>query len=542
MAGAVVENLSNRKLLILISILLIFQLICFLLGGLVAPAPSNVQSVLATKCFDTQQNKSKFFYVRPSGSGCDKIDDLHGPEAEEKHYNDRNVVFAFQMPLPREGMELDYSRWMQNLIGILQVDIIYYEEWEVMAPKIPVTIEARLAYRNKGDAEDDWKEYARSTEVRNMECSPPTKNGYFYNCTMLPLFELGALHHDFYLLNLRFPIAYESNQGLGPIADVFLIAINQNGGFTKVWLSLKTVFFPLVIITLIWFWRRVQLLARQPTLLEGMLMALGVTLCLLNLPLEYLSLWVEMPFMLLLGDMKQGIFYAMLLSFWLVFAGEHLMNQDETDRKGLRAYWKQLSAVGVGCASMFIFDMCERGVQLRNPFYSIWSSEVGTQIALSFVILAGISAGVYFLFLSYIIYRVFRNISAKRQALPAMASARRLFYEGVIYRFKFLMLATLLCAAMTVIGFILGQVSEGKWKWDEDIDLEYTSAFFTGVYGMWNVYILALLCLYSPSHKRWPNENEGNEETNEEIEFAPLPTEPSELSALTAIVRKTATD
>lgn len=37
-------------------------------------------------------------------------------------------MFEFvQMPLPREGMELDYSRWMQNLIGILQVDIIYYE-------------------------------------------------------------------------------------------------------------------------------------------------------------------------------------------------------------------------------------------------------------------------------------------------------------------------------------------------------------------------------------------------------------------------------
>ena len=51
-------------------------------------------------------------------------------------------------------------------------------EWEVMAPKIPVTIEARLAYRNKGDAEDDWKEYARSTEVRNMECSPPTVRGF----------------------------------------------------------------------------------------------------------------------------------------------------------------------------------------------------------------------------------------------------------------------------------------------------------------------------------------------------------------------------
>lgn len=61
-----------------------------------APAPSNVQSVLATKCLDAGQNKSKFFYVRPDG-GCDRILDLHGAEAEERHLTDRNVVFAFQV-------------------------------------------------------------------------------------------------------------------------------------------------------------------------------------------------------------------------------------------------------------------------------------------------------------------------------------------------------------------------------------------------------------------------------------------------------------
>lgn len=157
-----------------------------------------------------------------------------------------------------------------------------------------------------------------------------------------------------------------------------------------------------------------------------------------------------------------------------------------------------------GCTSLFIFDMCERGVQLRNPFYSIWvSSAIGAHFAFAFIVLAGISAGIYFVFLCYMIWRVFCNISLKRSSLPTMSTARRLHYEGIIYRFQFLMLATLLCAGMTVVGFIMGQMAEGQWKWDENIELELTSAFFTGVYGMWNIYIFALIILYAPSHKQW---------------------------------------
>ena len=43
------------------------------------------------------------------------------------------------------------------------------------------------------------------------------------------------------------------------------------------------------------------------------------------------------------------------------------------------------------------------------------------------------------------------------------------------------MMMTVVCAAITVIFFIIGQVSEGQWKWNES-SLEYNSAFLTGKY------------------------------------------------------------
>lgn len=221
-----------------------------------------------------------------------------------------------------------------------------------------------------------------------------------------------------------------------------------------------------------------------------------------------------------------------------------MLIQETGERNSLKIYWKHLSAVAVGCASMFIFEMCERGSQLRNPFYSIWVSKIGGYLALAFIVLAGCSAGIYFLFLCYMVFRVFKNIGIKRTSLPSMSAVRRLHYEGIIYRFQFLMLTTLLCAALTVIGFILGQVSDGQWKWDENIQLEFTSALFTGVYGMWNIYIFALMILYAPSHKQWPTENGSENIISEEIEMNGVPSDlnPNEISSLTSFVKKAALD
>ncbi|CAL4066570.1 unnamed protein product, partial [Meganyctiphanes norvegica] len=560
MTGAIIENLSGRKLAVLISILMICQFVCFLVGGLIAPAPSAVMSVLGTKCIDKnyKPENDKWYYIRGKGR-CRSINDFEDPVVNEQRIMANNIIFTFQVPLPRDGQLLDYSRWQQNLIAMLHLDILYDNEDQV------VLFGLVLLYNNNGKKETKETNKALSYGRRRAivrAIKGKRKYQRKYECSINPLCGLGNFMQEFFFLDIRI-----SNHVMSDLKkqDIRMISkliyeldrywidfINQNGGFTKVWVSLKTIFFPIIVAIMVWFWQRISQLSRPPALLEYMLMWLGGALTLLNCPFEYLTLAFDCPWMTVVSDIRQGFFYSSLLSFWLIFAGEHLMIADDIERNRLRVYWRHLSAVLGGCLALFIFDMCERGVQLRNPFYSIWVTEVNTNLALAFIILAGVCAGLYFCFLSYMIWKVFMNISQKRQSLPAMSSARRLHYEGIIYRFKVLMLATLLCAAMTVIGFILGQVSEGRWKWDENIELEYTSAFFTGVYGMWNIYTFALICLYAPSHKRWPkdqNKLRANNcrpdtvsSTGEEIEFSRLSTEPSEMSSLTAFAKKTATE
>ena len=102
--------------------------------------------------------------------------------------------------------------------------------------------------------------------------------------------------------------------------------------------------------------------------LEKMLMALGCSLTFLNLPMEDFTLAFDLPWMNLFNDVKQGIFYATLMVFWLVFTGEHMINEDGAtgEGNGILAYWKKLAVALFGCLCLFVFDMCEKGVQGRK--------------------------------------------------------------------------------------------------------------------------------------------------------------------------------
>lgn len=85
-------------------------------------------------------------------------------------------------------------------------------------------IDARLAYRNNNETE--WKLYAESMEVRSLDCEiDDPKEDHNYNCGLIPLFELGSLHHDFYLINIRLPAP--ENQIYNKVQYSFIPALSQ---------------------------------------------------------------------------------------------------------------------------------------------------------------------------------------------------------------------------------------------------------------------------------------------------------------------------
>uniref|UniRef100_A0A4W3GEE9 Wnt ligand secretion mediator n=1 Tax=Callorhinchus milii TaxID=7868 RepID=A0A4W3GEE9_CALMI len=448
--------------------------------------PTTGIPYLATKCVDVRKNQVGSKWFMPWGpSQCEKkIQDFS--EAKDQDIGTNDIVFAIHIPHPNWQM----SPWFQFLLVILQFDIIYTAQNPIRQGAM-VTLDVSLGYRD--DQVSEWTEIAHSMEKRKLTCnftSLKIDDGRQYDCELLPFMELGSVTHKYYLINMRLPVNEDKfiNLQIGQLKDIRFVAIHQNGGFTKVWFAMKTFLTPSILIILVWYWRRITMI----------IFVLGISMTFINIPVEWFSIGFNWTWMLLFGDIRQGIFYSILLSFWIIFCGEHLMDQSERNR--LSVYWKQVVPIAFGSLCLFSFDMCERGVQLKNPFYSIWATDVGTELAMAFIIVAGICACLYFLFLCFMVFQVFRNISGKRCSLPAMSKVRRLHYQGLIFRFKFLMLVTLTCAAMTVTFFIISQVNEGHWKWG-DFTVQVNSAFFTGIYGMWNLYVFAIMFLYAPSHK-----------------------------------------
>ena len=91
-----------------------------------APHPSNVQTVLGTKCLDLghHMHKKSWFWARGSGA-CESVEKLSDRRIQSEGITADEIVFTWQVPLPRGGQEMHMSRWFQNIVSVLQAEIDY---------------------------------------------------------------------------------------------------------------------------------------------------------------------------------------------------------------------------------------------------------------------------------------------------------------------------------------------------------------------------------------------------------------------------------
>ncbi|KAK0173479.1 hypothetical protein PV328_006668 [Microctonus aethiopoides] len=499
----IMMNLNGKKLSI-IGLLIAAQFVCILIGGLFYSRPYGSQVILDTICkservYGNFFESDKWYYPRGHGS-CRDIKSIRTYYDNDITIENQNV-HTFQMPLSRNGMVLGYSRWQQTLRGVLDIDIIK-EDISEIATIFNISMDVRLAYRNKGDPDDAWKHYASRRLETYLACVNVNYGAGIYNCKAIPIFDLSGLYHDYYLLNIHFVHETERNidQGLKHFDNLSLTVIHQNGDFTKIMLGLKTVFFPIVLAILIWYWRQVRSHSKSPATFEYMLLSLGLVLSILNMPLEYLTIYFDISYMSLINEIRQFIFYFVLMSFWIIFTIEHSYITQNYGQKNIpKRYLIRLSSLFIGCSCMFINGIYDCAVQLENPFNFYWVRSYDASLSSMFNIAIGIFLVSYFLFLTKTIWTTFKKI--KYVVLPTMSSDKQSQYDESLYRFKFITLATLMCALLTT-GFTFYQMMNNRWERDQTSQSAITPEYFTGIYGMWNIYTISLLYLYAPMGKK----------------------------------------
>ncbi|XP_047123243.1 protein wntless homolog isoform X1 [Hydra vulgaris] len=539
MSQTLLESLSKKKLFLFSAFLLIGISGFFILGGIKGADPATANIHIAN-LFKTN-NLKKYNFANPQDwvwyrvnnpaendkQGYTEEDFIHILHSGNKsqRITPENLVLATKIPHP--GRNRVMHKAFQFMLVVMSVQMNFLSSNVDLAtynPKqiIDCTLEfsAKVGYNDSEEGTDieKWTElYRVENQRRPLKCTfvrlGPQLDGHYrhgdhldgyYTCDDQHLFELGSVAHKHYIVNIIFPATQSNMHCLAGQENFFngvhLTEIHQNGGYTISLFVAKTIMFPFIVAAFLFFHLRIQRENRKRVLLEKAIVVLNISTLVLLLPIDWLTLVADLPFMLLVSDLRQGLFYAALLIFWTLFAGEHIMDQKK--RNDIFAYKIEIGCICCGCLSLLIFDLVERGTQLVNPFHTIWKKDIGETIARIFIGVAGAASVFYCLFFMRLLWLVHRNINIMKTALPAMQEHRRFFYENRIYRFRVLLWATLVIVASTVTCFIVDQLNETAWKFEEHSLNDYvlvSSALHFGMFGMWSGYVFAVTIFYSPS-------------------------------------------
>lgn len=122
---------------------------------------------------------------------------------------------------------------------------------------------------------------------------------------------------------------------------------------------------------------------------------------------------------------------AFLLIYWWQCRYLHLLTHFQSAICYV-TFWRTYSCIlytWLYTAYLLFFRVHHHSTDRSDSFNAVWLFPWLVLPQMAFIIVAGICACLYFLFLCFMVFQVFRNISGKRTSLPAMSKARRLHYE-----------------------------------------------------------------------------------------------------------------
>lgn len=104
-----------------------------------APSPNNVNVILGTVCYEKSRYSDREKWYIPRGlNHCEKLDstDYNDPKIISQGITDKQIIFAFWIPGPREGGELTMHPQFQYMLSVLQFDIEHHDNNPVGMCKI----------------------------------------------------------------------------------------------------------------------------------------------------------------------------------------------------------------------------------------------------------------------------------------------------------------------------------------------------------------------------------------------------------------------
>ncbi|XP_037785918.1 protein wntless-like isoform X2 [Penaeus monodon] len=497
----VLKNISTRGFIHLMVFSLLIIIAAMIVSGRLAPNQWDSITVKGIMCQDQQQNHATgssgtWFWPDPHNSKCHTIrpSQTHKTKGHSNGYaSQSHIVFAFETPPGKEG----YSRWQSSLIALLRLRL-------TNDSGAVINHEARLGYMTSSEKTKEIEYIASNEQERRLLCH---SNHQFqqetYDCSPVVIAVLYSLHHDHYIINIRlFHSSGKDGQGrlhfdgLGGIEDMYMTFITQTAEYTKVRMSLQTMFFPVVAAMLLRFSTLVRQYWGPMNFLQWALAVLAGILTILNCPLECLNLIADFEWLIMIDDFRYCLFRIAFLNFFHTLTDLHHKNNEQ--RAKVRTVMHFL--ISIACLFILLVDDVDHFNLLMDPLPLLWVPTHQTMTLCMFLLLT-----------AFLVYNTFRVILAILEIMAKTSMNGRIF--GINEREIILLVLAWLCVFVTAFEFVIRRLHDAMWIWEDCfglLEIEHTSAFLLGVYCFWNVITCLLLLVFAPSPPRAPQPDLGS--------------------------------